>query len=145
MEPVFAGAADEYYRVLQDPGRAEAGEWDLTAAAWTPDWFGNNGRAYVQPMFQSGSAAGTSNYGGYANPEVDALILRALSAPDADRAADLWHEVDRLVLEDAAIVPILACEPTIPHMTSARVRNALPMPQIDRWLDAANLWLEPNS
>ena len=142
VDPVFAGAADEYYRVLQDPVRAEAGDWDVTAAAWTPDWFGNNGRAYVQPMFQSGSATGTSNYGGYHNPRVDALILRALSEPDADRAGNLWHEVDRLVLEDAAIVPILACEPTIPHMTSARVRNALPMPQVDRWLDAANLWLD---
>jgi peptide/nickel transport system substrate-binding protein len=42
-----------------------------------------------------------------------------------------------------AIVPILACEPTISHMTSARVRNAMPMPQIDRWLDAANIWLDP--
>jgi peptide/nickel transport system substrate-binding protein len=144
VELVFAGAADEYYRILQDPRRAKVGDWDITAAAWTPDWFGNNGRAYVQPMFQSGGAAGTANYGGYDNPKVDALILRALSEPDADRAADLWHEVDRLVLEDAAIVPILACEPTIPHMTSARVRNALPMPQIDRWLDAANLWLDPS-
>jgi peptide/nickel transport system substrate-binding protein len=143
VELVFAGAADEYYRILQDPARAEAGDWDITAPAWTPDWFGNNGRAYVQPMFQSGFLPGTSNYGGYHNPAVDALILRALSEPDADRAGDLWHEVDRLVLEDAAIVPILACEPTIPHMTSARVRNALPMPQIDRWLDAANLWLDP--
>ena len=28
-------------------------------------------------------------------------------------------------------------------MISARVRNALLMPQIDRWLDAANLWLDP--
>jgi peptide/nickel transport system substrate-binding protein len=143
VEPVFGGTADEYYRILQDPARAAAGDWDVTAAAWTPDWFGNNGRAYVQPMFQSGFVPGTSNYGGYDNPEVDALILRALSEPDADRAADLWHEVDRRVLEDAAIVPILACEPTILHMTSARVRNARPMPQIDRWLDAANLWLDP--
>jgi len=143
VELVLAGGADEYYRILQDPARAAAGEWDITAAAWTPDWFGNNGRAYVQPLFQSGSGPGTSNYGGYSNAEVDSLILQALSEPDTARAGELWHQVDRLVLEDAAIVPIVACEPTIPHMTSARVRNALPMPQIDRWLDAANLWLDP--
>ena len=83
VDLVFAGSADEYYRILQDPKRAAAGEWDITAAAWTPDWFGNNGRAYVQPMFQYGDASGTSNYGGYNNPEVDALIMSALSAPDA--------------------------------------------------------------
>jgi peptide/nickel transport system substrate-binding protein len=94
-------------------------------------------------MFQSNFAAGTTNYGDYRNPQVDQLIVAALSEGDPGRAEELWHEIDRRVLEDAAIVPMLACEPTIPHMTSARVRNALPLPQVDRWLDAANLWLDP--
>ncbi|WP_406632476.1 ABC transporter substrate-binding protein [Amycolatopsis sp. WGS_07] len=143
VDLVLVGQSDDFYRILQDPAKAEAGEWDLAAAAWTPDWFGNNGRAYVQPMFQSNFAAGTTNYGDYRNPAVDRLIEEALSEPDPARAESLWHEVDRQVLEDVAIVPVMACEPTIPHMTSARVRNALPMPQIDRWLDAANLWLDP--
>jgi peptide/nickel transport system substrate-binding protein len=143
VELVFAGSADEYYRLLQNPDNAEAGVWDLTAAAWTPDWFGNNGRAYVQPMFQSNFAAGTANYGDYRNAEVDRLIDAALTETDPVQAEHLLHLVDRQVLEDAAIVPILACEPTIPHMTSDRVRNAMPMPQIDRWLDAANIWLDP--
>lgn len=134
---------DEYYRILQNPARAAAGEWDITPAAWTPDWFGNNGRAYVQPMFQTNTAPGTANYGGYSNPEVDRLIAEALSEPDPARAEALWHRVDRQVLEDVAIVPILACEPTIRHVTSARVRNAIPLPQVDRWYDAANLWLDP--
>jgi peptide/nickel transport system substrate-binding protein len=134
---------DEYYRILQNPVRAAAGEWDITPAAWTPDWFGNNGRAYVQPMFQSNTAAGTANYGGYSNPDVDRVITEALSEPDPARAEDLWHRVDRQVLEDVAIVPILACEPTIRHVASARVRNAIPLPQVDRWYDAANLWLDP--
>ena len=143
VELVFAGSADEYYRILQNPVRAQAGEWDITAAAWTPDWFGNNGRAYVQPMFQSNFASGTANYGDYRNSTVDALIEEALAEPDPARAEELWHQVDRQVLEDVAIVPILACEPTIPHMTGTRVRNAMPMPQVDRWLDAANIWLDP--
>lgn len=141
VDLIVAGGPDQYYRILQDPRWAQAGEWDITAPAWTPDWFGNNGRAYVQPMFQSATGMGTSNYGGYHNSEVDALIMSALEESDPASAANLWHAVDRRVNEDAAIVPILACEPTIPHITSARVRNALPMPQIDRWLDATILWL----
>lgn len=141
IDLVLAGQSDGYYQILQDPAKAEAGYWDITAASWTPDWFGNNGRAYTQPMFQSNFAAGTSNYGDYRNPEVDRLIAEALSVQDLERAEELWHQVDRAVLEDAAIVPMMACEPTIPHMTSARVRDALPLPQVDRWLDAANLWL----
>ncbi|GIJ28422.1 ABC transporter substrate-binding protein [Micromonospora qiuiae] len=134
---------DEYYRILQDPKRAAAGEWDITPAAFMPDWFGNNGRSYVQPMFQSNTAVGTANYGGYHNPLVDDLIDRALSAPNEDSAAALWHQVDRQVLADVAIVPILVCEPTIEHLTSARVRDAIPLPHVDRWYDAANLWLDP--
>ncbi|MGC5053285.1 ABC transporter substrate-binding protein [Micromonospora sp. DT48] len=134
---------DEYYRILQDPLRAAAGEWDITPAAFMPDWFGNNGRSYVQPMFQSNTAVGTANYGGYHNPMVDDLIERALSAPTEDAAAALWHQVDQQVLADVAIVPILVCEPTIEHLTSARVRDAIPLPHVDRWYDAANLWLDP--
>lgn len=133
---------DEYYRILQDPRRAAAGEWDLTPAAFMPDWFGNNGRSYVQPMFQSHSAVGTANYGGYHSPVVDELIDRALAAQTEARAAELWHQVDRQVLADVAVVPILVCEPTIEHLTSDRVRNAIPLPHVDRWYDASNLWLD---
>jgi peptide/nickel transport system substrate-binding protein len=135
--------SDEYYRVLQDPSQARAGVWDITAPSWTPDWFGNNGRSYLQPMFQSDMSAGTANYGGYHNPEVDRLIVAALNTDDRERSEQLLHEADRLVIEDAAIVPILAIDPRIAHLTSSRVRNGIQLPHIDRWFDAANLWLDP--
>ncbi|MGW4115132.1 ABC transporter substrate-binding protein [Actinosynnema sp. NPDC004786] len=138
------GHAD-YYAYLQDPAHAEAGEWDLTSPSWTPDWFGNNGRAFLQPMFQTNRARGTSNYGCYSNPEVDRLIEEALTTVDEDRAHDIWHRVDELVMRDAAIVPILEHAPTIPHLKGSRVRNAIPMPTIDRWFDLSNVWLERES
>ncbi|MEU6038443.1 ABC transporter substrate-binding protein [Actinomadura sp. NPDC047616] len=136
------GHAD-YYRFLQDPDNARAGLWDLTAPSWTPDWFGNNGRAFLQPMFQTNCSRGTGNYGCYSDPEVDRLIEEALGAVDPDRARAAWHEVDRRVMEDAAIVPILVHAPTIPHLCGDRVRNAIAMPTIDRWFDLSNLWLDP--
>ncbi|MGW5666927.1 ABC transporter substrate-binding protein [Micromonospora sp. NPDC003776] len=145
VDLVRVGSTDEFYRLLQDPDRALAGEWDLAAASWTPDWYGNNGRAYIQPMFQSNFARGTSNYGDYRNPDVDRLIDEALAERDPEQAANLWHEIDRRLMADVAIVPVAACEPMIRHRASARVRNAIPMPQIDRWYDAANLWLDPPS
>jgi peptide/nickel transport system substrate-binding protein len=132
----------EYYPFLQDPANAEAGLWDLATPSWTPDWFGNNGRAFLQPMFQTNMARGTCNYGCYSDPEVDHLIEEALGAIDSDRAAVFWHAVDRRVMEDAAIVPILVHAPTIPHLSSSRVRDAIAMPTIDRWFDLANLWLD---
>ncbi|GAA5127335.1 ABC transporter substrate-binding protein [Haloechinothrix salitolerans] len=138
---VSKGHAD-YYPHLQDPANARAGTWDISAPAWTPDWFGNNGRAFLQPMFQTNNVRGTGNYGCYSNARVDQLIDEALAATDPDQASALWHEVDLQVMRDVAIVPILVHAPTIPHIKGARVRNAIPMPTIDRWFDLANLWLE---
>jgi peptide/nickel transport system substrate-binding protein len=133
----------EYYAFLQDPANAIAGRWDISAPSWTPDWFGNNGRAFLQPMFQTNESVGTSNYGLYSNPTVDALIERALATPDRDDARAIWKQVDRQVMEDAAVVPLLVHAPTIPHLAGSRVRNAIAMPTVDRWFDLSNLWLDP--
>ncbi|MDX8034136.1 ABC transporter substrate-binding protein [Lentzea sp. BCCO 10_0856] len=141
VDLVPMGHAD-YYAFLQDPANAEAGRWDLTAPSWTPDWFGNNGRAFLQPMFQTNRTRGTSNYGCYSNEEVDRLIELALGETDTGRAHAAWHEVDVQVMRDAAIVPILVHAPTIPHLSGHRVRNAIAMPTIDRWFDLSNVWLE---
>ena len=134
---------DTYYPFLRDPANARAGQWDLSAPAWTPDWFGNNGRAFLQPMFQTDDARGTSNYGLYSNPHVDHLIEEALTATEPERAETMWHQVDLQVMRDAAIVPLLVHAPTIPHLRGSRVRNAIAMPTVDRWFDLANLWLDP--
>jgi len=142
VELVSLGHKD-YYQFLQDPANARSGAWDISAPSWTPDWFGNNGRAFLQPMFQTNLARGTSNYGGYSNPEVDRLIDEALSEGDPERAEALWHEIDRLVMAECAIVPLLVHAPTIPHLSGARVRNAIAMPTIDRWFDLSNIWLDP--
>jgi len=139
---VAMGHAD-YYPFLRDPANARAGAWDISAPAWTPDWFGNNGRGFLQPMFQTNEVRGTSNYGCYSNPDVDRMIDEALSATTPEEANALWHEVDLAVMRDVAIVPLLVHAPTIPHLRGARVRGAIAMPTIDRWFDLANLWLDP--
>jgi peptide/nickel transport system substrate-binding protein len=40
------------------------------------------------------------NRGGYANPAVDALLAQARVAPDAERRAELYREVHRIVHAD---------------------------------------------
>jgi peptide/nickel transport system substrate-binding protein len=99
----------EYYRsLLFDPSKARAGVWDIAEPGWTPDWQGNNGRATVAPLLRANFQPGTTNYGGYHNPEVDRLMDAALAEADLGRAADLWHEVDVRVMADVPIIPILA-------------------------------------
>jgi peptide/nickel transport system substrate-binding protein len=133
--------ASYYGALLNDPYNAETGVWDIAEPGWTPDWWGNNGRAIVQPLFQTNPSAGTTNYGLYSNPEVDDLIAQALQEPDPKEAERRWHEVDVQVMKDLPIVPILAFAAMTSRYHSRRVRNAIHVPQIE-FFDITNLWLD---
>jgi peptide/nickel transport system substrate-binding protein len=100
--------AEYYASVLGDPAAASAGLWDIAEPGWTPDWYGNNGRAIVEPLFQTDRGASTANYGGYSNPDVDRLISRALRESDPVRAESDWHEADLRIMRDLPVVPLLA-------------------------------------
>jgi peptide/nickel transport system substrate-binding protein len=133
--------AQEYYdHPLGDPAQARAGAWDVALAGWVPDWFGDNGRAVVQPLFESNDAPGTTNYGGYHNAQVDRLVAAALQAGSRSRAAQLWHRVDRLVTGDVAVVPLLASAMVSPRRHSPRLRNVRFLPHCG-YFDVTSLWL----
>ena len=136
--------ATYYGSLLNDPNNAQAGEWDIAEPGWTPDWWGNNGRAIVQPLFQTNCSAGTTNYGCYSNPTVDRLIDQALQEADPEQAEARWHEVDVQVMKDLPIVPILAFAAMTSRYHSRRVKNAIHVPQIE-FFDITNLWLDPKN
>lgn len=97
-----------YSSTLSTPARAREGTWDIAAPGWVPDWYGNNGRSIIQPLFDGRTyGPNSTDYGGYDNPQVNALIDAALTAPDAQRAAGYWQQADQKIMEDAAIVPLL--------------------------------------
>ena len=60
-------------------------------------------RTLVEALVHS---KGVFNYFGYRNPEVDALIERALAARDRQTAAQLYREVEQKILDDVVIVPV---------------------------------------
>jgi peptide/nickel transport system substrate-binding protein len=134
--------AEYYGSALSNPEASRAGAWDIAEPGFTPDWFGNNGRVIVQPLLQTNEARGTTNYGGYSNPEVDALIERALQEPDPSLAEDLWHQVDVRAMQDLPIVPILSFAAMTSRYYGKRVRHAVHVPQIE-FFDITNLWLDP--
>jgi len=133
--------AECYGSVLSDPDTGRAGVWDLAAVGWTPDWFDNNGRTVVQPLFETNDSRGTTNYGGYSNADVDRLIAAALREPDPARADELWHAVDRRVMADVPVVPVAALGATISRHHSPRVRNVVYLPQL-QLVDITNVWLD---
>ncbi|HEX2314993.1 MAG TPA: ABC transporter substrate-binding protein [Thermomonospora sp.] len=103
------------------------GSHDAALVSVRPEWFGGNGRSALLPLLEEA-----------ANPLVEPLVEDALTAPDAARATGLWNQVDRLLMQEAAIVPL--ADAALPVQHSARVRDARFVPAA-RTYDFTRLWL----
>jgi peptide/nickel transport system substrate-binding protein len=120
--------------------------WDLGQPSWYPDWYGNDGRSILVPLFQTNCVTNTANVGCFSSKTVDNLIAGALKARTEAQAAALWHQVDVNVMKAAAFVPVM--DAYIPQYASSRVHSAgsatanfnvnLTGP------DITNIWLNPN-
>ncbi len=90
------------------PANAKPGVWDMGQAGWFPDWFGNNGRTVISPLFQTNCVLNTSNYGCYSSSKLDSLIKQAEASTSVSQTANLWGQADRNVMSNAVIVPLLS-------------------------------------
>jgi peptide/nickel transport system substrate-binding protein len=128
------------------PQTSKPGTWDMATGSWFPDWFGNNGRTLIQPLFQTNCTQGTVNAGCYSNPAVDHLISQALQTSAPSAAASLWGQANTDVMNDAAIVPLTSSQ--IAQYGSSRVHSATAgtanfSTLLQGW-DFTNIWLNPN-
>lgn len=131
-----------YYAYIEDPANSKAGKWDISEPGWIPDWYGNNGRALVQPLFTSPCVNPTTNYGCYNNTTTNDLVNKALAATSQSAAAGFWHQADMQVMKDAVIVPFT--NQNTPLYKSTRVHNAI-VSWINLLYDPTQLWLSPNT
>lgn len=83
---------------LTAQGGPRAPLWRMT---WFADWPDPDNFLGVQ--FGTGAAG---NFGRYSNPAFDDLVARARRETDAAARADLFRQADRLLIDDAALVPI---------------------------------------
>lgn len=124
----LAGRPESAGKLFADLSNAHAnnqpGTFDVAQSEWFPDWFGDNGRAIIAPLLETGCDTSTSNYGCYSSPRVDSLIGRAEMAPTSAAAAALWHQADVQAMRDAVIAPLLS--QSLPAYSSARVRQYCP-------------------
>jgi len=58
---------------------------------------------FLDVLFHSESSL---NHGGYSNPEVDVMIEEARTEADPVRRVSLYHEVEQMIVDDAAWVPL---------------------------------------
>ena len=127
------------------PQTAKPGTWDMATGSWFPDWFGNNGRTLIQPLFGSACTLGTVNAGCYESTSEDSLINQALKISTASAAAALWRQAGTQAMNDAAIVPLISGQ--ITEYSSSRVHSATAgtanfSTLIQGW-DFTNIWLNP--
>lgn len=95
-------------QVYQNRQATNAGVWDIGMTSVRIGWVGDSARTMIVPMFHGEACEqSTSNWTCYNNPEVNALIDQALSAGDADEAALAWAAADRMIMEDAPVVPLI--------------------------------------
>jgi len=130
---------DFYGKFLDDPEKAKAGQWDIAAPGWLPDWYGNNGRSVIQPLFDGRHyGKGSPNYGKFNSPKVNKLIDKALSAKTTEEAAAAWAEADAAIVAEAPTVPFMSQKTPLYHADS--VHNTLYIPQVSQY-DLTQLWL----
>lgn len=130
------------------PVNSQPNKWDVTTSSgWIPDWFGNNGRTFIPPFFQTDCVVNTINYGCVNNAQMNSIIKKAEAATSAAAAGALWHQADVLAMKNAWLVPML--DQQFPYYSSTRVHNAgataiAMQPNIGD-PDITNVWLNPNT
>jgi peptide/nickel transport system substrate-binding protein len=139
VEMIPSTGSDFYAKYLQNPENAQRGVWDVAIAGWFPDWYGNNGRTVLEALFDGRSIGPNSvNYGGYDNPEVNALMDQAMTAPSEQASLDAWARAATLIMEDAGTVPLIQYKQSI--YNSSRLRNCI-FSLMSLNCDVTTLWL----
>ncbi len=93
---------------------ANSVDYDLTLTGWQPDFPSANGN--IEPLFASSEIGnGGYNLSRYSNPEVDNMIHDAQGATDPAAAGKKWAAVDKRIMQDAPIVPLIFARNSFLH------------------------------
>jgi peptide/nickel transport system substrate-binding protein len=80
--------------------------YDLALTSWQPDFPSPN--ANIQPLYESSQIGnGGYNLARYSNPDVDRMIEDAQATVDPAAAGRKWAAVDKRIMQDAPVVPLI--------------------------------------
>ncbi|NEB77841.1 ABC transporter family substrate-binding protein [Streptomyces sp. SID14478] len=75
-------------------------QYDIIVFAWVASPFPTSNAQ------QNWVTGGGGNYGGYSNKQVDELVTRSVGETDAAKAAGLLNQADKLMVDDAYVLPL---------------------------------------
>ncbi|MGQ4271384.1 ABC transporter substrate-binding protein [Nocardiopsis changdeensis] len=79
----------------------------LSVSGWIPDWASGYGFGYKITAGDAIQETGNYNTSELDDPEVNELWDQALTTEDPDERADIYGQIDTLVMEQAAILPVV--------------------------------------
>jgi peptide/nickel transport system substrate-binding protein len=95
-------------------------DFDLTVSSWLPDFPSAIGN--IQPLFASSEIGnGGYNISRYSNPAVDSAIAAATAESDRGKAAGMWATIDKQIMQDAPVVPLIYARNAFLH--GSKVQN----------------------
>jgi peptide/nickel transport system substrate-binding protein len=77
----------------------------LAAGGWAPDWPDGYGFLYYLTAGPAISAAGNTNVEEQNDPAVNNLFTKAMATSDPAARNEIWSQIDRLTMQNAAILP----------------------------------------
>ncbi|WP_020389971.1 ABC transporter substrate-binding protein [Kribbella catacumbae] len=96
------------------------GDYDLTVSSWLPDFPSAIGN--IQPLFATSEIGnGGYNMSRYSNPVVDTAINAATGEADHAKAAGMWGALDKQIMADAPLVPLIYARNAFLH--GSKVQN----------------------
>ncbi len=96
----------DYFKLYAGkPDYAKSNKLGIMVTGWGADW--PDGFGFLQQIVDSRviRAAGGNTNLGIRIPEVDALVDKALATTEADARNPIWGQIDKTVMDNAAIVP----------------------------------------
>ncbi len=127
----------EYFDYIETP--SNKAHWDLAFGLWFPDWDGNGAQSFFSPLLDGRLyATGSTDYGDYNDPHVNAGITAALKAPSVAAAAKDWAALDNYVMtKDPAWIPLIY--QALPQFIGKNVVGATYNGFLG-YVDITNLW-----
>lgn len=116
-----------WWRGMKEDQSAYWMSWGMTTPIWVEvpthsKWFAPNG----------------SNVGWYSNPDVDATLDQALVEMDDEARYALYKKAHDMVMEDAAIVPIV--HDSTPYVMQPHIKDYVHASQ--NWQDFRTVWID---
>ncbi|MDQ1686466.1 MAG: peptide/nickel transport system substrate-binding protein [Frankiaceae bacterium] len=99
--------ATYYSQFIGSPSVNRHRDFGLMIAGWGADW--PTGYGFFSSLIDGRKilAQGNSNYSEVNDPEINKMIDQAVGTTDADKAAQIWGQVDHRLMEvDATLVPM---------------------------------------